>query len=512
MLTILEKISEGPTTAVYKAVQTALGRTVLLKVLHKHLLRDSELVERLRREAAACAALRSEHIVQVYTLEEIDGSPAIVMEFVEGESLKDYLSRTGERSERFARTVAAAVLRGLAAAHARGIIHRDIKPANLMVLLDGTVKITDFGLAAVGISSTLTAEGALIGTPAYMSPEQAKGEPVDHRTDLFSLGLTLLEIVSGKQIFQGASYSECITKILRFQVEDVDAIPLTASSEFRIVLKRLLAAEKSERYQSAAAALAELEETASSGQPSKARRRAGWVAVGIAASAAAVVLAWVSFPPEGSEASSVSSAHSSAVLDDSSSLGSPPPDANDLGGQGTRAPAPGVSEETPGQAQSPETRSNTALPLPSSAHDSGSVNLTCLPWGKIYLDGTYVGTTPLAGRLRVAVGQHDVMFSNPHFDPIAKSITVGREEVLVVEADFFQTAAYLLVAVSPWAEIYVDEQYRDTTPLSAPIVVSAGSRLLRLRHPTFGDRLLEVAIDVGDTLKIVHRFTPELLQ
>ncbi len=183
--TVLELISQSPTTSVYKAHQNVLYRTVLLKVLHKHLLKDKELVARFSREAKACAILHSENIVQVYDLTEVDGAPAIVMEFVEGQSLDDALLDHNTRSEEMLLRVAVSVLNALGYAHERGVIHRDIKPGNILISNTGSIKVTDFGLAVLSGSPSLTIDGTLIGTPAYMSPEQSRGEPVDLRTDLF---------------------------------------------------------------------------------------------------------------------------------------------------------------------------------------------------------------------------------------------------------------------------------------------------------------------------------------
>ncbi|NUN70185.1 MAG: serine/threonine protein kinase, partial [Bacteroidetes bacterium] len=203
--TIEQKLSESATTVVYRAFDTVLHRTVLLKVLHPHLANDAELTGRFMREARACAALRSEHIVQIYDLTDYDGAPAIVMEYVEGRSLKDVIASGAHRTPAFAATVARHVLRALSVAHERGIIHRDIKPGNILVSTAGTVKVTDFGLAAVALSPTMTMEGMVLGTPAYMAPEQVRGDEVDHRTDLFALGLTVAETVTGERLFEGST-------------------------------------------------------------------------------------------------------------------------------------------------------------------------------------------------------------------------------------------------------------------------------------------------------------------
>lgn len=498
--TILETISEGPSTTVYKAVQNVLGRTVLLKVLHRHLLQDRELTERFRREASACAMLRSEHIVQVYNLDDVEGAPAIVMEYVEGESLKDYLARTNDRSEAFARTVAASVLKGLVAAHRQGIIHRDIKPGNIMVAPDGTVRITDFGLASVMASPGLTVEGVLVGTPAYMSPEQARGESLDARTDLFSLGVTLVEIIGGNQLFYGTSYAECINKILHFKTESLEALIGATSPEFKQFTARLMHPAKMERFGSAAEALSSLTGTPAP-ESARANSSALWKKVASMAAFLVVIIAGYYFVANDPEPTKPFS----GVRDSAAFVSDSLREASADGAQDSRPEAPISTRVTPQIASKPVQPADTTSALWSPG-DSGYVSITCNPWGKVYLDEQYVGTTPIAGSIRVASGSHTIAFNNPQFAPIIRTIVVGKNEDLPVDADFLKTSGYLLFNVSPWAEIYIDDQYRETTPLSTPLVVSSGTRKIRLSHPSYSDQFFEIGLNAGDTVRISHDF------
>ena len=232
--TLGERISESATTSVYTAFDDALHRRVLLKALHPHLAHDDLLRQRFIREARACAALRSEYIAQIFELSELNGSPAIVMEYVDGRSLKEVIADGDLRTFSFTQKVAVHVLRGLAVAHAHGIVHRDIKPGNILVPESGSVKITDFGLAQVALSPTITTEGTVVGTPAYLAPEVIRGEQADIRTDLFSLGATLVETLTGERMFEGASYSECLHRVAAFTPKMLDRIeslsPATVSS------------------------------------------------------------------------------------------------------------------------------------------------------------------------------------------------------------------------------------------------------------------------------------------
>ncbi|MDQ4068476.1 MAG: Stk1 family PASTA domain-containing Ser/Thr kinase, partial [Actinomycetota bacterium] len=201
-------LARGGMAEVYIAEDTLLNRTVALKVLFPELAEDEAFVERFRREARAAASLNHHNIVSVYDFGEDDGSWFIVMEYVAGRTLRDIIRAEGQMDPARATEIAAEVAAALAAAHAQGIVHRDVKPAN--VLIDGntgTVKVTDFGIAraAANARQGLTMPGTVLGTATYLSPEQAQGASVDHRTDIYSLGMVLYEMLAGRPPFTGES-------------------------------------------------------------------------------------------------------------------------------------------------------------------------------------------------------------------------------------------------------------------------------------------------------------------
>ncbi len=221
---ITSKIGAGGMGEVFRATDTKLGRDVALKVLPVEMASDPERLARFRREARTVAALNHPHIVTIFSVEEAEGIHFLTMELVEGQTLDRLIPVTGLSGDRIA-DVASALAEALAAAHEKGIVHRDLKPANVMVTNDGRVKVLDFGLAkevresepndATMTSAGRTAVGIVMGTPAYMSPEQIAGRALDHRTDIFSLGIILYEMASGRRPFQGASSAELASAILR---------------------------------------------------------------------------------------------------------------------------------------------------------------------------------------------------------------------------------------------------------------------------------------------------------
>ena len=203
---ILETVASGGTAVLYRALQISLDRVVAVKRLHPHLTQDENFTRRFVLEAKAAASLDHQNIVRVIDFGVEEGSYQMVMEFVEGESLKEVFDRWRPMHPELALALVHQVCRGLEHAHAKGIVHRDIKPGNIMLTKMGVAKITDFGLAKLTQSnSSQTAADSILGTPLYMSPEQAFGESVDQRSDLFSLGTVLYELLTGRQRFAGGT-------------------------------------------------------------------------------------------------------------------------------------------------------------------------------------------------------------------------------------------------------------------------------------------------------------------
>jgi serine/threonine protein kinase len=217
---ILEKLGEGGMGVVYKAQDTKLDRFVALKFLPPHLLGSEEEKTRFIHEAKAAAALNHNNICTVYEIDEFHGQTFIAMEYIEGQSLKDKINKGPFKIEE-ASDIAIQISEGLKKAHDQGIIHRDMKSANILISNDGVAKIVDFGLAKLSGRTQITKSGSTLGTAAYMSPEQTKGQEVDHRSDIWSLGVVLYEMITGQLPFKG-DYEQAV--IYAIQSENPEPI------------------------------------------------------------------------------------------------------------------------------------------------------------------------------------------------------------------------------------------------------------------------------------------------
>ncbi len=247
---IVEKLGEGGMGVVYKAEDTKLKRAVALKFLAAHLLNDEDTKARFQREAEAAAALTHANIAVIHDIDESDGHSFIAMEFVEGPSVSEKVAERPLKLEE-AFDIAAQAAQGLEAAHERGIVHRDIKSANLMVTPPGQVKIMDFGLAHLAERSKLTETATVFGTPSYMSPEQALGKQTDRRTDLWSLGVVLYEMVTGRLPFEGERQEAILYGITNEEPEPVTTLRAGLPIELEWVIGKALTKDREERYQHA---------------------------------------------------------------------------------------------------------------------------------------------------------------------------------------------------------------------------------------------------------------------
>jgi eukaryotic-like serine/threonine-protein kinase len=284
------QIGAGGMSTVYRAFDTVLERQVAIKLMHREIASDSDQLERFRREARAVAQLNHPHVVGVIDAGEDDGTPYIVFEYVEGETLKDRIRRYGRLPVGEAVAYAIEIARALGAAHDHQIVHRDVKPQNVLIDEEGMAKVTDFGIARSLTEEGLTADGRVLGTTDYVSPEQALGQDVGPQSDLYSLGVVLFEMLTGDVPFHGENQVAVAMKHVREELPDVLMRRPEVSSALASVVDRATAKELDRRYQSDRDFIADLEEvlaieTARSGQatgeatavirtlPSSARRR-----------------------------------------------------------------------------------------------------------------------------------------------------------------------------------------------------------------------------------------------
>jgi serine/threonine protein kinase len=244
---ILEKLGEGGMGVVYKAQDTKLDRFVALKFLPPHLAASDQDKARFIQEARSASALNHPNVCTIHDIQEHEGQMFIVMEFVDGQTLQE---KKGSLTQKQAIDYGIQIAEGLAAAHEKGIVHRDIKPENIMIRKDGIVQVMDFGLAKLAGVSRLTKQGSTVGTAGYMSPEQVQGLETDHRSDIFSFGVLLYEMIGGRSPFNGAHESAIQYEIVNVDVPPLSSIKPEIDAELDRIVLECLEKDANERMQS----------------------------------------------------------------------------------------------------------------------------------------------------------------------------------------------------------------------------------------------------------------------
>ncbi len=255
-----EQIAVGGMAVVYKARKLSIKKTVAVKVLLPHLAADLQFTGRFQQEAQTAARIQHDNIVNVIDYGVSDGSYYIVMEYYDGVNLEELMQERQRLPVDIALTIALHVAYGLDAAHSENLIHRDVKPANVILAKQGGIKVADFGLAKDTQKTTLmTHTGKVVGTPAYMSPEQTRGGPLERTSDIFSLGVITYEMLTGRRPFEGGSYSEVVDRVQSFDPPPPGALNPLVDADVEAVVSHMLAKRVEERYGSMGEVIADLE-------------------------------------------------------------------------------------------------------------------------------------------------------------------------------------------------------------------------------------------------------------
>ena len=270
---IIESVGSGGMAEVYRALQQPLEREVAIKVLHPHLTANEDIQNRFFREAKAIASLRHPHIIQIYDYDVKGDTYFMAMEFLRGKSLEDYITQIYEASVQVppipvsdALKITSDIAGALDYSHKHGMVHRDVKPANIMRTAEGNVILTDFGIATMLNATRITRDGSTSGTPAYMSPEQALGQQGDHRSDIYSLGAVLYELVTGQQPFESDTLYGLIMKQVNEPPPPPTTINPTLSPLIERIIEKAMAKDPELRYQTAADFAADIDHVAQATQ------------------------------------------------------------------------------------------------------------------------------------------------------------------------------------------------------------------------------------------------------
>ncbi|MDD5088071.1 MAG: serine/threonine-protein kinase, partial [bacterium] len=385
------------------------------------------------------------------------------------------------------RRLAEHLFAGLHALHEAGIVHRDIKPGNILRRADGLYKITDFSLAALRDEPKLTHHRAIIGTPAYMSPEQAAGRSPDETSDLFAAGVELYESATGANPFASDDLLETLRRVRQIE-PPFDAAEIGAlSAELRALIRDCLRKERRQRLPSAAEALTRLRHVGGAAQIAPRRAVRVWIlsAVIVAFAAALLLLQKPFSKSPATDGSAIREAKTAAFPADTSSVSETSQssldtttESDDRAAMELASSSPIATPTTPSAAQSLSTDQAA-----SAARESTDVCFEILPWAHVYLNGRRLGTTPMRRPLRLPAGEQTLSFRHPALPEITvtRPLRAGSDTVRINLAEH---AAMMNIEIVPWGDILLDGETLGSSPLAHPLFFRPGTHSLRVTHPT----------------------------
>jgi len=411
---ILEEVASGGMAVVYRAVQDPLGRTVAIKALKTSAAAEENVVTRFEREAKSLANLQHENIIHIYDFHRERGAMFIVMEYVQGIDLYDLLERCGRLPYDVAAIIAMQVARALDYVHYRGIVHRDIKPANIMLARTGGVKVMDFGIARDTSFGDLTEAGTGIGTPAYMSPEQVLGDKLDARSDIFSLGVVLYQMVTGKKPFVEDEKKSAMHKIRLEKHTSARSLNAEIPRELNNIIDRCLEKQPRDRWRSAQHMVMALERFLSRHVEMNHHAR-----VVLFLKAQGVI----------TELEAEEYLNPAALGAGGGALQQPNLQARNIVRAGIVAHGIvfgvlflilGFIHVAPLEA----TPRSDAMIEREALH--GFLRVNAYPWARVTIDNRPVGITPMAKPIELTEGQHTVRFEHDWYEPVVRTVVISE--------------------------------------------------------------------------------------
>jgi serine/threonine-protein kinase len=418
---VLQEIGSGGMATVYKAVQQPLGRVVAVKALKPSIAVDSQFAKRFEREAHFMASLQHENILHVHDFLKQDGSMFIVMEYVQGVDLFDLLEKRRMLPVDVAAIIALAVARALDYAHFRGIVHRDVKPANVMISQKGEVKLMDFGIARDDSQRDLTETGTGLGTPSYMSPEQILGDKLDFRSDLFSLGILLYQMVTGQKPFVEDESHTVMQKIRLDRYTAARKLNPVVPRQLELVMARCMEKLPANRYPSTQALIDDLME---------------FLATRVTTNHSARLVMFLR------ELALISDAEADEILEAAGSRGTRRREHDRTLVRRTALSMSGVlvamllslaAIQWIARTSTPSHASEASVLSPAERQAVGYVRVVVEPWAEVYVDGQLRAVTPTAERIQLTTGRHFFKFVNPHYEPATREITVEKGKLVHID-------------------------------------------------------------------------------
>ncbi|MBK7105396.1 MAG: serine/threonine protein kinase [Ignavibacteriae bacterium] len=485
-------------SAVYLANHIFLEKKVFLKILNIDTIPDSSIIERFKREAKILAQLEHPNIIKVFDFGMFEKHFYISFEFFESKNLRQVLNSI-KLSEENKKNIFLQIVKALDFAHSKNVIHRDIKPENILVNENYEVKLTDFGLAQDSLNNFVTQKYSVVGTPAYMSPEQIQGEQLTFKSDLFSLGITTAELFLGKNIFLGENTNETINNIISFNEDNYETIFQNFSDEINKVLKGLLAFNPNDRFDSCKNILKIFNvESVNSNKIEEKNRNKILLPIFIFFGIISIIFL-LKFLLNNFENRNSTEIHNLKTDDFSDTNFTNQPNF-----KAEKVDSQKLSENEKDENLIPQNDDKIISPenLNSSENIFGELFIKCYPWAKVYLDNKFIETTPLEKNITTKSGNYLLTLVHPDYPKYSDSIKINPKKLTFIEINLDTLFGYFDCQIYPWGEIYLNGEKKGITPLEFPIKLIEGNYKLTLKNPQFSDIETIIKIVKNDTLEM----------
>ncbi|MBD3224608.1 MAG: protein kinase [Caldithrix sp.] len=493
---ILKTISDNGHTKVFLAEHIKLKRKTLLKVFSGG---DQQLIRRFEREAQTVADLDSDAVVSIYDFGEIDGQFFISMEYVDGVNLREYLQNHELTIDQIIR-FAAQITRCLSIVHEKGYIHRDLKPENILVDVNNRIWLTDFGISLHNAINRFTSDGALLGTPLYMAPEQINNMPISASSDVFALGIILYQMATGVHPFEAEQYGEVFSKILSTEPDQPHSIKSTIPLWFSALLENMLQKDPAKRPQNATDVLKTIENHLSASnyaeplekqQTQHRKSKKSRTLIFGVPSLMIIIIIFTYFllgdffketPPMVAD-----STHS--IADSNVVLASNTINADTVSSNSNSDTQPTDTENKISDFQQPLAQNDT---LPKTSPETikqeqpTTLMIKSSPWCNVYLDYKQFEQTPMQKALPVAPGKYILGLRHILYPTYEDTITVLPHKKNVFTYNLDSLFLRLDIGVEPWGRIFIDNKLIGETPLQDPVFVTRDNHIIKIEHDYYG--------------------------
>jgi serine/threonine-protein kinase len=497
---ILEVLKKDEHAGVYLANHIYLSKKIILKVLNTAKISDPSLVERFKREAKLLARLDHPNIIKVLDFGTSKEFFYISFEYIEGKSLRNVLQES-DLSKEEKRRLTVQLFKALNFAHANRIIHRDIKPENIFVDKNLNLKLGDFGLALSAEDNFVTSPYSIVGTPSYMSPEQVSGSQLTHKSDLFSAGVVIYELYTGKNPFLKDNVTLTLNEIMSFNEDAIKENLEGLDEDIKDILTNLLKKKPAARFESAKEVLNKLNvkdepvEIGKQTKPVPPKRKYGIIAPLIALLiiiiAVTIIVKEESTPELNQPGKEITS-----DLDASAKENTPVENTEPEHNQTNEIKEP---EKTNNNIEAASNSAEEQL-QPANETGEGGLFIECYPWADVYIDGEKIETTPLKKPLTLPAGEHTLKLVHPDYPIYSDILRIENNKLMNLKISLESLLGFLDIKVNPWGNVYINGNYKGQTPFKEYIKVNPGFVRLKITNPNFADVDTTVYLKQGDTL------------